>query len=221
MNDKKAAGEKAAEYVKDGMVIGLGTGSTVYYTICKIGSMVRDGLKIKAVSTSQATNDIAVKLGIPMVDLNCIDYIDITIDGADEVDTSLNGIKGGGGALLLEKIVATYSKYNIWVIDSNKYVSKLGRFPVPVEVIPNSYMHLSRLFEKNDMNPILRMKNGEVFTTDSGNYILDLNMKYIEKVHELNSWLNNITGVVEHGLFINIVDKVIIAKNEEINILTR
>lgn len=142
LEQKKLVGEYAANYVKDGMVVGLGTGSTVYFTIQKIGKMVKEGLSIKAVSTSSSTTVLANKLNIPLVSLNEVVGIDVTIDGADEVDGMFHGIKGGGGALLFEKIVASNSKQNIWVIDSSKYVEKLGGFLLPIEVISLGYTHI-------------------------------------------------------------------------------
>jgi ribose 5-phosphate isomerase A len=219
--EKKIVGEKVTDFIKDGMTIGLGTGSTVFYTINKIGTMVKEGLNIKAVSTSQSTTELARELNIPLFDLNDIESIDLTIDGADEIDERLNGIKGGGGALLFEKIVASNSKENIWVVDSSKMVDTLGKFPLPVEIIPFGYEFLLRKFEKNNMNPKVRKKEGKIYLTDSKNIIVDLHLNKIENVMELDNWLNNLTGVVEHGLFINIVDKVIVAKNNEAKVIEK
>jgi ribose 5-phosphate isomerase A len=219
--EKKIVGEKVTDFIKDGMTIGLGTGSTVFYTINKIGTMVKEGLNIKAVSTSQSTTELARELNIPLFDLNDIESIDLTIDGADEIDERLNGIKGGGGALLFEKIVASNSKENIWVVDSSKMVDTLGKFPLPVEIIPFGYEFLLRKFEKNNMNPKVRKKEGKIYLTDSKNIIVDLHLNKIENAMDLDKWLNNLTGVVEHGLFINIVDKVIVAKNNEAKVIEK
>lgn len=221
MEGKKIAGEKAAEYVKDGMTIGLGTGSTVYYTINKIGEMVKSGLKISAVSTSSVTTKIAKELGIPLVALNEVDYIDITIDGADEVDSQLNGIKGGGGALLYEKLVASASKRIIWVVDQSKKVDVLGKFPLPIEVIPFSYKHVIKELESMGFNPKLRIKNNEIFVTDEKNYIIDLFLNKIDNPEKMSDILNSIPGVVEHGLFLNITDRVIVGYNDGVDILSR
>ncbi|MBS4539273.1 ribose-5-phosphate isomerase RpiA [Clostridium sp. D2Q-11] len=221
MDDKKIAGERAAELIRDGMIVGLGTGSTVYYTMKRISQMLENGLKIKAVSTSSSTTTIAQKLGIPLVDLNDVGKIDITIDGADEVDSSLNGIKGGGGALLYEKLVAISSEKVIWVVDSSKIVNQLGEFPLPVEVIPFAYNHILTKFKDMNLNPRLRINNGDFFITDSQHYIIDLYINKIEYPYELEKTLNSIPGVVEHGLFINIVDTVIIGKDNSLEIVNR
>ncbi|UCH65649.1 MAG: ribose-5-phosphate isomerase RpiA, partial [Ignavibacterium sp.] len=132
---KRAAAEKAVEFIESGMVVGLGTGSTVKFMIEKLSAKVKEGLIISAVSTSRKTTLLAESLGINVINLEEVDEIDLTIDGADEVDPELNGIKGGGGALLYEKIVAASSKKNIWIADSTKYVERLGKFPLPLEVL--------------------------------------------------------------------------------------
>lgn len=221
MDKKRAAGEKAAEFIKDGMIVGLGTGSTVYYTINKLGEMIANGLRIKAVSTSRSTTELAEKLGIALVSLNEIDHIDITIDGADEVDDDLNGIKGGGGALLYEKLVAVSSDKVIWVVDSSKMVKKLGRFPLPVEVIPFAYNQVLNKFKNMDFNPKVRMKNNSFFITDGGHYIIDLYLNEIENPYELQKKLNSMPGVVEHGLFLNIVDTIIVGKENSAEIINK
>jgi ribose 5-phosphate isomerase A len=221
MESKRMAGEKAAELIKDGMTVGLGTGSTVYYTILKIGEMVKNGLNIKGISTSSSTSKIANELGIPLIPLNEVDYIDITIDGADEVDNSLNGIKGGGGALLHEKLVAVSSNKVIWVVDSNKRVNKLGKFPLPVEVIPFSYRHVFTKLENMNFNPKIRMKDNNIFVTDEQNYIIDLCLNEIENLYELQYKLNAIPGIVEHGLFLEIADTLIIGNNNSVEVITR
>lgn len=221
MDKKRAAGEKAVEFIKDGMIVGLGTGSTVYYTINKLGEMVANGLRIKAVSTSSSTTELAEKLGIPLVSLNEIDYVDITIDGADEVDDALNGIKGGGGALLYEKLVAVSSDKVIWVVDSSKMVKKLGRFPLPVEVIPFAYNQVLNKFKNMDFSPKVRMKNNSFFVTDGGHYIIDLYLNEIENPYELQNNLNSMPGVVEHGLFLNIVDTIIVGKENSVEIINK
>lgn len=221
MDRKRIAGEKAAELVKDGMVVGLGTGSTVYYTIKKLGEMVAKGLKIKAVSTSSSTTAIVEEIGIPLVTLNEIEHIDITIDGADEVDAALNGIKGGGGALLYEKLVAVSSEKVIWVVDSSKMINKLGKFPLPVEVIPFAYNHVFTKFKDMNFNPKIRMNNNNFFVTDAQHYIIDLYLDVIENAYELENTLNSIPGVVEHGLFLDMVDTVIIGKENSVEIINR
>ena len=221
MNEKQLAGERAAEFVEDGMIIGLGTGSTVYYTIQKIGEMVKQGLKISGVPTSTSTTELAKSLGIPMLSINDVDSIDLTIDGSDEVDPQLNGIKGGGGALLFEKVVAFASRKVIWVVGSNKMVQTLGKFPLPVEVTQFGYKHVYKKLNKHGMNPVLRTVQENIFTTDSNNYILDLHLEKINNPKELAIWLNTIPGVVENGLFIDMADTVIVAKDNSLEIINR
>ncbi len=219
MNEKQLAGEKAAEYVKEGMIVGLGTGSTVYYTIMKLGERMKDGLNIKGVSTSSSTTKLAGELGIPLIPLNEADRIDLTIDGADEVDKEGNGIKGGGGALLFEKMVAAASDSIIWVVSSNKLVEKLGAFPLPVEVIPFGYKQIEKKLAGRGIKSELRQKDGEVYKTDSGNYILDLHMGTIANPDELDQWLNGLAGVVENGLFNGMANRVIAGKDGGIQLI--
>jgi len=215
--EKKSAAEKAVEFIEDGMTIGLGTGSTVFYAISKIGELVKEGLKIKTVSSSNASTKLAESLGIEVVSIDEIPLIDINIDGADEVDISFNGIKGGGGALLFEKIVALNSRKNIWIVDSEKMVETLGKFPLPVEVIPFGY---KRVFEHlRDCNPELRITDGKIFKTDSGNYIFDLHLNVIVDPLILDMELKQITGIVETGMFIDIADTVIVGKENSTEII--
>ncbi len=219
--EKKLAAEKATEFVKSGMVIGLGSGSTVYYAVKKLGKLVKKGLNIIAVSTSESTSDLAQSAGINLFHLNKVDKIDLTIDGADEVDKNFNGIKGGGGALLFEKIVALSSKRNIWIVDSGKVVDKLGKYPLPVEVIPFGYKRVFNKLQEMNLNPELRMKGYEYYFTDSGNFILDLHTSGISDIQNLNDEIKLINGVVETGLFINIADIIIVGKSNSVEIINK
>jgi ribose 5-phosphate isomerase A len=219
--EKLNAGEKAIDFIKDGMLLGLGTGSTVYYTIKKIGELVGEGMKLKAVSTSSATSQLASSLGIDILPFNKITKTDLTIDGADEVDPQLNGIKGGGGALLYEKLVAEASDKIIWVVDSGKQVKKLGKFPLPVEVVQFGMDHLLQIFKDRNYNPVLRLKDDRPYITDAGNYIVDLHMNEIDYPEKLNSEIKLLTGVVETGLFLNLADKVIIGSGNTTEIIDR
>ena len=214
MNEKQVAGEKAAEFVRDGMVVGLGTGSTVYYSIRKIAELINEGMKIKGVSTSKSTIGLASSLGIELISIDDVEKIDLTIDGADEVDGNLNGIKGGGGALFFEKIVAYSSAKVIWVVDSTKMVNRLGKFPLPVEVSPFGYKQVYKKMKSEGMNPIVRLNNSQLFRTDSDNYIMDLHLDQIDNPKELGTWIKEIPGVIEHGLFIELVDQVIVGKGD-------
>ncbi|HEK9098957.1 TPA: ribose 5-phosphate isomerase A [Bacillus pseudomycoides] len=212
MNLKRLAGEYAADFIKDGMKIGLGTGSTVYWTIQKLGQLVSEGLTIQAVPTSIETKQLAQQLSIPLISLDDIDYLDLTIDGADEINPNLQLIKGGGGALLREKIVATSSQKFTIIADESKLVTHLGTFPLPIEIVPFAWEQTAKRIRSFGCQTILRMQNNQPFITDNGNLILDCVFpNQITKPIETHQQLKMITGVIETGLFINMVDKAIIA----------
>ena len=201
MKAKKLTGEKATEYIEDGMIIGLGTGSTAYYAIKKVGELVRNGLKIKAVPTSKETAELAAEEGIELVELADVEALDLTIDGADEVDKNFNLIKGGGGALLREKIVASATEKLIIVVDESKLVEFLGAFPLPIEITPFSWQYTKRMVEKFSCSSEIRKEDGKIYQTDNGNYILDCNFAKIEDPIKLTVELNKLPGVVENGIF--------------------
>lgn len=214
-NLKQQVGIKAAEFVKDGMIVGLGTGSTAYYFVQEIGRRIQEeGLNITGVTTSSGTTAQAQELGIPLKSIDEVDYVDVTVDGADEVDPSFNGIKGGGGALLMEKVVASNSKDCIWIVDESKLVDCLGAFKLPVEVVQYGAQNLFRKFQTKGYNPSFRMKDGEIFVTDQVNYIIDLDLKKIQDAEKLADELDRTVGVVEHGLFIGLISKVIVGRPE-------
>jgi len=214
VNVKQLAAEKAVEYVQDGMKVGLGTGSTAYWAIRKLGERVQEGLKITAVATSRASEDQARELGIPLVAFADIDSLDLTIDGADELDGELQLIKGGGGALLREKIVAGNSSRMIVVADESKAVHTLGKFPLPVEIVPFAWEWTVAQLAKLGCEPELRRSGDELYKTDNGNYIADCRFEAIAAAPKLALELQSITGVVEHGLFIGIADMAIIGKSD-------
>ncbi len=212
---KKNAGEKAVEWIEDGMIVGLGTGSTVKFTIEKLGELVQNGLNIQGIPSSVKTKRLAQKLGIPLIELTNEIIIDVTIDGADEVDSNLYLIKGGGGALLREKIIAYHSKKEIIVVDESKIVKALGiGFPLPVEVTKFGWSATKKAIEELGCTAELRKIMDEVYLTDNANYLLDCDFDHIEEPVELNEALSNIPGVVEHGLFINLVDEVIVGSRQ-------
>ncbi|EOH91496.1 ribose-5-phosphate isomerase RpiA [Enterococcus villorum] len=221
MNLKKAAGIEAAKYVKDGMIVGLGTGSTAYYMVGEIGRRMREeGLTITGVTTSMQTKEQAEKLGIPLKSIDEVSEVDLTIDGADEISKDFQGIKGGGAALLFEKIVATYSKQTIWIVDESKLVNQLGKFPLPVEVIPYGSQQLMRIFQEKNYHPVLRKTNtGETLRTDSGHYIIDLHLEVIDDPESLATYLDQLVGVVEHGLFLNMVSTIIVGSAQGVSII--
>jgi ribose 5-phosphate isomerase A len=214
INEKLIAAKKALEFIKDGITVGLGTGSTVSFLMRELAGEVKAGLKITAVSTSNTTTQLASSLGIKVLDLSDVSIIDLTIDGADEVDENLNGIKGGGGALLYEKIVAKNSKKNIWIVDSSKLVKNLGKFPLPVEVVKFGAEHIFNIFSNMNFNPQFRMKEGKRFVTDGDHFIIDLKLNVIDDAVNLDEKVKKITGVVETGLFCGIADLVIVGNSD-------
>jgi len=221
MNEKKIAAEYSVNYIEDGMIVGLGTGSTVEYMIPKLSERVKAGLNITAVSTSAATTKLASSMGMKISKLSEVEEIDLTIDGADEVDENLNGIKGGGGALLYEKIIASNSKKNIWIVDSSKIVKTLGKFPLPVEIIQFGSTHLCIKLENKGFKPTIRMKGNSRFITDNNNYIIDLRIEEISDPVGLDTKLKSFPGVVETGLFYGIADTVIAGIGNKIKIFNK
>ena len=222
VNLKEQVGIKAAEFVTDGMIVGLGTGSTAYYFVAELGRRIKEeGLKITAVTTSSVTYEQAEGLGIPLKAIDDVEVVDLTVDGADEVDPALNGIKGGGGALLMEKIVATNSKDCIWIVDESKQVETLGTFKLPVEVVQYGAENLFRHFEKKGYSPAYREKDGQRFVTDQGNFIIDLDLKVITDAEALAEELDRTVGVVDHGLFLGMVSKVIVGTPEGPKIISK
>jgi len=209
---KKRVGVYAVDLVKQGMTIGIGSGSTVYWFIEELGNRVKQGLEITTVPTSLQTAELAGKAGIPVSDLNNIDKLLLTIDGADEIDPQGRLIKGGGGALLQEKIVAAASDELIIIADSLKLVQQLGKFPLPVEVIQFGYKQVEKKIMAAGLcrKISLRKNANEVFVTDQGHYILDCYYEKITDPETLNRALHLIPGVVETGLFVNMANKAII-----------
>ena len=214
---KFVAAKRAADYVEDGMRVGLGTGSTAAWLVRCLGEMVRDdGLKFKGIPTSTRTAELARDVGIDVISLDEARWLDITIDGADEFDGELNLIKGAGGALLQEKIVATASDRMVVIADVGKEVETLGAFPLPVEMIPFGWQTTQALIEETlismdvmGRSSTLRMNGEAPFVTDEGNYILDLHLHRIGNTRQLALVLNQMPGVVENGLFIDICDTVV------------
>lgn len=214
MNLKQMVGIEAATHVKDGMIVGLGTGSTAYYMIQELGRRVKEEkLSIIGVPTSLTSRDYAQSLGIPIKTIDEVDGVDLTIDGADEISEDFQGIKGGGAALLFEKIVASYSTKVIWIVDESKMVHKLGDFPLPVEVIPYGSKQVFKYFEEKGYHPSFRKETDRgLKSTDSGNYIIDLHLKKINDPHALGEELDRMVGVVEHGLFLDMVNTIIVGR---------
>ena len=222
VNMKEMVGKQAATYIESGMTVGLGTGSTAYYFVEEIGRRVKEeGLDIIGVTTSKRTKEQADKLGIPLKSVDEVDFIDVTVDGADEIAPDFSGIKGGGGALLFEKIVAEQSKRIIWIVDESKMVDYLGRFPLPVEVIPYGSEQLFKKFEEKGYRPKFRvLENGERYLTDSQNYIIDLDVFPIKDPVAFGAELKALTGVVEQGLFTNMTETVLIGTPDGVKVQT-
>lgn len=220
---KRMAAEKAMEYIEDGMVVGLGTGSTVEYFLPKLAKKVKEGLDIIGIPTSHRTKSIASRYGIPLSTLTEHPKIDVTVDGADEVDPQLNLIKGAGGALTREKIVAFSSEREIIIVDETKLVQRLGSFaPLPVEVIPFGWHPTKLAIESRfGCRVELRKEEESPFTSDNMNYILDCEFDGIEDAEEVERELKSIPGVVETGLFIDIADMVIVGTREGIKLLEK
>jgi ribose 5-phosphate isomerase A len=220
--EKEAAARASLRFVKDGQVVGLGTGSTAAYFIELLGEQVKKGLKIRGIPSSDRSREQAAGLGIPLTTLDECPEIDVTVDGADEVDPQLRLIKGGGGALLREKIVASATKYYVIITDATKRVPVLGRFPLPVEVIKFAQVVVQKKIEELGAAVELRRgTDGKPYLTDENNHILDCRFGQIPDADGLARRLNDMPGVVEHGLFIDMASVVLVAKGSEIVELRR
>jgi ribose 5-phosphate isomerase A len=220
--EKEAAARASLKFIKDGQVVGLGTGSTAAYFIEALGEEVKNGLRIRGIPSSDRSQEQAAGLGIPLTTLDECPVIDVTVDGADEVDSQLRLIKGGGGALLREKIVASATKQFVIVADATKRVSVLGKFPLPVEVIKFAQGVVLRKIEALGAQVALRRgADGKPYLTDENNYILDCRFGQIPDADRLAQQLSDMPGVVEHGLFIGMASVVLIADGNEVVELRR
>jgi ribose 5-phosphate isomerase A len=225
---KESAAQAALELVRDGMILGLGTGSTAAKFVDGLGAKISQGLKVRCVPTSEATRQQAARLGIPLTTLDETPHLDLTIDGADEIDDQLRLIKGGGGALLREKIVATASDRMVVIADYSKLVETLGKFPLPVEVVRFGLASTHRLVEAIAAETgcegeimLRKGKGGEPFLTDEGNLILDCAFGRIPDPEVLAFALKRVPGVVEHGLFLGVADLAIVAASGGVTRLER
>ncbi|MGB3773952.1 MAG: ribose-5-phosphate isomerase RpiA [Leeuwenhoekiella sp.] len=216
-NEKRLAAKEAVKSIKNGMIVGLGSGSTSAFMIKALGQQVADGLKIQCVPSSEETKKLAQSLNITLLELENVEKIDVNIDGADEFDPQMRLIKGGGGALLREKIVAHNSKYNIIIADSTKAVDRLGKFKLPVETIPFATRSIFRELESHNLKPHIRQNKNGNYKTDQKNDIIDLDIFEKTNLEELNQMLQNIPGIVETGLFLNTTDLIIYVKGESIH----
>ena len=225
---KRQAAARALEHVRDGMKLGLGTGSTAKHFVELLGEKVKGGLRVVGVPTSEATRAQAQAVGVPLTTLDEIDHLDLTVDGADEIDPQFNLIKGGGGALLREKIVANASDRMIVIADDSKWVEPLGRFPLPIEVVPFGLAATQRAIADafvqagvSGQMVVRKGKDGHVFVTDGGHWIVDARLGEIQDAPRLAGLLSVIPGVVEHGLFIGLASTAILAGAQGIRVIER
>lgn len=222
MDLKEVAAREAVKYVEDGMVVGLGSGSTAKIAIRLIGEMVQGGVNIVGIPTSKESEDLGRSAGIPIGELKARSVVDLTIDGADEVDPSLDLVKGLGGALVREKIVAAATNLEIIVVDESKMVDFLGqKVPLPVEIVKFSHEATMHRLEELGCRCMLRTKHGERFVSDNGNYIVDCKFAKIDDPENLETEINLIPGVVDSGLFLGLADKVIVASKGGTEILEK
>jgi ribose 5-phosphate isomerase A len=220
--EKAAAARASLRFVRDGMTLGLGTGSTAAHAVRFLGEQVRAGLKVRGIPTSVHTRELAASLGIPLTTLDECQQIDVDIDGADEFDPQLHLIKGGGGALLREKIIASASRQVVIIADSSKQVAVLGEFPLPVEVIAFAQPLVAKRITALGATVKLRQDTkGNPFITDEGHHILDCSFGQIPDPPTLARTLSDMPGVVEHGLFIDLATVVLCAKGENVAELRR
>jgi ribose 5-phosphate isomerase A len=220
--EKEAAARASLHFVRDGDIVGLGTGSTAAYAVRFLAERVREGLKIRGIPTSVQIKELAGSLGIPLTTLDEYQQIDVDIDGADEFDSQLHLIKGGGGALLREKIIASASRQVVIIADSSKQVAVLGKFPLPVEVIPFAQALVAKRIGALGATVKQRQDaKGKPFVTDEGHHILDCSFGQIPDPPALARVLSDMPGVVEHGLFIDLATVVLVAKGENVAELRR
>lgn len=213
--EKQIAAREAVKFIQQNDIVGLGTGSTAFFAIQEIAVLVKNGLKIKGVPTSEHTASLALSLGIELLPVDQVKSIDITIDGADEFDTQLNLVKGGGGALFREKIVASLTKNEIIIADSGKLVTQLGKFKVPIEVVPLALNYVVQQLSKLNGKGEVRMKDNSPFITDNHNIIVDADFGLISDPAALSESLNKIEGILAHGLFVQLTSKIIMGKGTE------
>lgn len=218
---KKAAAELAVEYVEDGMVLGLGSGTTVYWLLKRLGELVDQGLNIKGIPSSLRTEGWAKEFGIPLTDFSEVEMLDLAIDGADEIDPDFQLTKGGGGSLVREKLVNAHARQVIIIADGSKMVDRLGNFPLPVEVLQFAWQRTADKIAALGATPVLRERDGEVFVSNNGNYILDCAFGSIEDPRALHKELKLLLGVVETGLFIDMTNKVILAGPEGAQVINK
>ncbi|MCG2462706.1 ribose-5-phosphate isomerase RpiA [Flavobacteriaceae bacterium F89] len=220
-NEKRSAAIEAVKLIRSGMTIGLGSGSTAAYMIQELGKKIANGLKIRGVTSSKNTEKLAIEARIPLIALHEAKIVDINIDGADEFDPYMQLIKGGGGALLREKIVAYNSKCNVVIADSTKEVPRLGKFKLPIETIPFATGNIIDLLAKERLKPQLRKAGNDLYITDENNYIVDLDILGFTNLAQLEERLLKIPGIVETGLFLETTHKIIVGHGSSTKTIDR
>ena len=207
---KQDAAAKAVEYIPDNSIVGLGSGSTMYWVMKKLGELVQQGMHVQGIPSSPATEQWAKQFNVPLVYFSSdMTKADIAIDGADEVDPDFHMTKGGGGSLLREKIIADAADKLVIAVDQSKIVQQLGSFPLPVEITPFGWQKAARDIQSLGCDPVLRRDHGDPFETDNGNYVIDCDFQLIERPEELHHQLIQLVGVVETGLFTDMADIII------------
>lgn len=214
--EKRVISLKAVELVKEGDVVGLGSGSTMAFVIEELGRLWKNGLRFTAVPSSLKTEALALSFGIPLLEIGKTSHIDITLDGADEFTEQLHLIKGGGGSLFREKIIASLSQRNVILTDSSKKVNQLGNYKVPVEVSPHACELVRNSLTRLKGLPTIRIYKTQPFATDNGNYIFDVDFGLIEDPVNLASQLDGVVGIIEHGLFIDLTNEILMANGSQI-----
>ncbi|GIO24525.1 ribose-5-phosphate isomerase RpiA [Oceanobacillus sp. J11TS1] len=222
ISDKQRAAEKAADYIKDGMVLGIGSGSTVNFMLRKLAQrMQEEGIRVKGIPASKKSEKLANELGIPLTTFAEYSRVDLAIDGADEIDEQLQLSKGGGGSLVREKMVDIIADYYIVIASADKLVKKLGAFPLPVEVVPFGWQVTEKRLQALGCQTTLRCQEGKPFVSDNGNYIVDCQFKTIDQPAKLHQEIKSLLGVVETGIFANMADEVIISENGNLQSMKR
>ena len=216
---KQRAAEAAARHLQDDMTIGLGTGSTAYYLILEAGRMAKAGMRLKAVTTSKATEELARSHHISVILPEETDCVDLAIDGVDEIDREFRAVKGGGGALLREKIVASKAKEVIWIMDESKLVERLGAFPFPVEAVPFGMPFVKQKITDMGAVPVLRMREDRPYLTDSGNYILDIKFLQDTDISLAAERIHNMPGVVETGSFRQMCSRIVVGTESGVKVM--
>lgn len=220
---KRAAARRALDYVRDGMLLGLGSGTTADLFTEELGHRVQNGLRVTGVPTSRRSEAVARRVGVPLASLDEHQWLDLTVDGADEVDTrSFNLIKGGGGSLLREKLVAVASETEIIIADESKLVARLGeRQPLPVEVVPFGWPRTADALARLGCQATLRLREGAPFVSDEGHYILDCRFEVMSDPARLAREIKALVGVVEHGLFIGLADRLLVASSAGVQVFEK